>query len=250
MYNSDCVVFVTVRTASKRLPKKALRQINNKPLIQILAGRIGTSNFVKKLIVCTTRQKSDDKLVKILKKNNVSVFRGDNVDILNRLYMAAKKYKIKQFIVVEGDDFFCDLLLVKQTWNKLSQKKYDFLSWEDVPFGASPVGIKTEKLLALIKKKTKKNTETGWIKVIRESGLFKVGTLKPKIKKLKRPDIRLSIDYMEDFNLAERIYERLPEGFTLIDIINIINKNPDLLKINYKVKQKYKQYFARKMTKL
>ena len=90
------------------------------------------------------------------------------------------------------------------------------MSWDSLPFGTSPVGIKTEKLHMLIEKKTKKNTETGWIQAIMESGLFKTKVLRPKIKKLIRPDIRLSIDYIEDFRLAEKIYEFLPKDFTLI----------------------------------
>ena len=93
MTDSRGIVFVTVRTASKRLPKKALRKINEKPLIQILADRIQKSKSIKQLIVCTTKLKSDDHLVKILKKNKVSVFRGDNVDILNRLYLVQKDTK-------------------------------------------------------------------------------------------------------------------------------------------------------------
>ena len=47
-------VFITVRTASKRLPKKALIKIGQKPLIQILLERIKKSKNIEKIVVCTT----------------------------------------------------------------------------------------------------------------------------------------------------------------------------------------------------
>lgn len=246
----NCVVFVTVRTTSIRLPKKALLQIKERPLIKILLDRISESRQIKKIVVCTTNQKSDDVLVKFLQSNKIEVFRGDNVDVLNRLYLAAKKYKAKQFVVVEGDDIFCDPELIDKTCKKLSKTDYEFLTWKNLPFGVSPLGIKTNKLEDLIKNKKIKNTETGWGRFIIESGLFKVGQLSPDNRKLIRPEIRLSIDYKEDFQLAKKIIESLPEKFSLQNILNLLDKNPSWLNINEQVKKKYERNFTKKMTKL
>lgn len=246
----SCVIFVTVRTASTRLPKKALLKVRNKPLIKILIDRIRTSKNTKKIVVCTTDQKSDDVLVQFLQDNDIKVFRGDNVDILNRLYLAAKRYKANQFVVVEGDDLFCEPSLIDKTCKILSQTDYEFVKWENLPFGVSPVGIKTDRLAALVKNKVTKNTETGWGQLIIKSNLFKVGHLIPDNRKLLRPEIRLSIDYMEDFKFAKKIYENLPSRFLLIDIIKLLDKNPKLLKINESVKEKYKKNLTKKMSKI
>lgn len=246
----NCIVFLTVRTSSTRLPKKALLEINHQPLIKILIDRIKTAKKAREVIVCTTTHKSDDKLVKFLRNNNIKVFRGDRKDILNRLYLAAKKYKVKQFVVVEGDDVFCEPILVDETCKKLSENKYDFLYWKDLPFGVSPVGVKTRKLEKLIRAKKTKDTETGWGKFIIDSGFFNVGKLRPRNKKWIRPDIRLSVDYPEDFDLVKRIYEKLSTQFSLTNIIELLDKNPTWQKINESVKEKYKQNFEKKMTKI
>lgn len=246
----DCFVFVTVRTASSRLPKKALLEISDKPLIRILIERISQIVSTKKIVVCTTDLKSDDRLVKILKNSKINVFRGSNIDILERLYMAARKYSVDQFIVVEGDDFFCDLDLIEKTCKKLLKTDYEFLTWKNLPFGVSPVGIKTDKLQQLIENKKTKNTETGWIRFITKSGFFKVGCLEPKNKKLVRPDIRLSIDYPEDFQLIKKIYVNLSRKFLLKDIIKLLEKNPEWLEINNTVKKRYKENFEKKMAKI
>lgn len=245
-----CVIFLTVRTASRRLPKKALLEIDHKPLIKILIDRIKTCKYAKNIIACTTKDKSDNDLVQFLENNDIEIFRGDNKDILNRLYLAAKKYDAKQFVVVEGDDVFCEPLLIDKTCMELSKNKYDFLHWENLPFGVSPLGIKTRKLEKLIQAKKTKDTETGWGKFIIDSGFFNVRKLSPQNRKWMRPDIRLSVDYPPDFKLVKKIYENLSSQFSLTDIIKLLDENPGWLKINKSVEEKYRQNFEKKMTKI
>ena len=242
----NCTVFVTVRTASSRLPKKALLKINKKPLIKLLVDRIKTTQNISKVVVCTTTEESDNELTELLLKSQIDVFRGDNRDILNRLYLAAKKYQVKEFVVVEGDDVFCDPYLIQITCSMISKSDADFIIWKNVPFGTAPYGIKTAKLKLLIDKKGTKNTETGWGKFIIESGLLKVETIEPEDRKLIRPELRLTVDYKEDFELAKKIYENLHEDFSLKNIIELLDKNPQLVKINESINSKYQKNFENK----
>ena len=49
--------------------------------------------------------------------------------------------------------------------------------------------------------------------------------------------IRLTLDYVEDFNLIEKIYHNLynkNSKFTMNEILEFLDKNPELLKINEK----------------
>lgn len=246
-----CSILVTVRTASTRLPRKALLKINGIPFIKILVEQIKKSEDVKRVIICTTREKSDDELVKYLRKNKIDVFRGDNQDILKRLYLAAKKYRLGRFIVVEGDTLFCDSSIIDDTCRKLAESDYDFISWKNLPFGVSPLGIKTNKLRKLVEKKKTTDTENGWGKIIIDSGFFRVGQLLPKNRKLIRPEIRLSIDYKEDFELARKIYEKLSEKtLSLIDIIQLLDENQELLKINKYAQKKYEKNLEKNRSKI
>lgn len=244
--NNTVQIFITVRSSSTRLPNKALLKINNTPMIILLVKRISKIKN-SQVVVCTTTEKSDDYLAKLLETNNINVFRGDNEDILNRLYKASIKFKADKFVVVEGDDLFCDSKLVEDTWKMLSETNSEFISWESLPLGSSPTGIKTNKLKILIEKKKSQNTETGWIKFILDSGIFKNLILKHQDTKLHRTDIRLTVDYKEDYDLAMMLYDGLSENFSLIDIIHLIDKNPDLKIINERVKKHYVENFKKKM---
>jgi len=245
----QCVVFLVVRTDSKRLPNKIMLKINKKPLIQFLIDRINSTDLSKKIIVCTTKRKIDDGLVSYLEKNEIPVFRGKTRDILHRMYDAAQKYDLKHFVVVEGDDIFCEPKFIDETWIELNQKKYDFVFWDKIPLGVSPTGIQTKKLKELIQIKKTNNTETGWIKFIINSNIFKIKKLEPKNNKIKNKKIRLTIDYKEDLQLAKILIKKLPTKFSLLDIIEIFEKNTKLIKINESVKQTYLDNFKNKMIK-
>ena len=55
-------IFITVRTSSTRLPKKAILKICDKPAIQYLIENIKKSKFADKIILCTSEEFGDDVL--------------------------------------------------------------------------------------------------------------------------------------------------------------------------------------------
>ena len=102
-------VTITVRMKSKRLPRKALKGIVGKPLIEHLIERVKTAKLADTVILCTSVNSQDDELAVVAEKNGIDLFRGDEVDVLKRLYGAAKKYNI-DFIV---SHLRCDYLLLR-----------------------------------------------------------------------------------------------------------------------------------------
>ena len=62
--------FIIARLSSKRLPKKNILEINNIPMIIHLVNRIKHSKYIKKIIICTSVEKSDDELANLCKKSS------------------------------------------------------------------------------------------------------------------------------------------------------------------------------------
>ena len=118
---------------SKRLPGKALKLINKKPIICICVKRL--KNKGHDLIVATSKDKSDNKLVTILKKNRIKFFRGSNNNVLSRFLTIAKKYDPEDFIVrATADNILPDgnlvNLLIKESLNgQLMLTKHFLLSY-------------------------------------------------------------------------------------------------------------------------
>ena len=61
------LIIVQARTSSQRFPNKVLFKLENKPLIIHVLDRLKKSKFKNDIVVATSINKSDDKLVNYLK---------------------------------------------------------------------------------------------------------------------------------------------------------------------------------------
>jgi len=60
------LVIIQARTSSKRFRNKVLKKIYGETLISHIVNRLKKSNLISNVIVATSKEKSDDKLVKHL----------------------------------------------------------------------------------------------------------------------------------------------------------------------------------------
>ena len=91
-------IFIPARLGSKRLHKKHLKKINNKPVIKYLCDRLKLCQKIDDIVICTTKLEEDNELEEFAKYENISIFRGSEHDILNRFLEAGKQFETKKFI--------------------------------------------------------------------------------------------------------------------------------------------------------
>ena len=234
-------IFILARSASSRLPKKHLKEINGKPIIQNLVNRMKTSKLVRKVVVCTTDLSSDDKLVEILKEKHIEYFRGNDKDILKRLYDAAKFYHTDIIIDVSGDKIYTDVNYVDEIIQILLNEDIDFVRGNNSKsifdpsahfiHGIIPGGFKVSALEKICKKKTTDNTEDGYTEFFTSDKTIKKHYIVPKIDFGFIKKIKLDLDYPEDFDLAKKLFDYLNDDFHLNDILKIFSERPELIKI-------------------
>ena len=70
----DFYATIQARTSSTRLPCKVLKKIGGMTILEILVKRMKKSEKIKDIIVATTKNKSDDAIVKLCKKKKNSLF--------------------------------------------------------------------------------------------------------------------------------------------------------------------------------
>ena len=104
---SDVKIVVQARLNSSRFKDKILKKIQNRSIIEILLKRLSKSKYGKDIIVATTSKKNDDKLVNLLRRLNVDYFRGDEFDVLARMYKCVEKSNAKTIVRITSD---CPLL--------------------------------------------------------------------------------------------------------------------------------------------
>ncbi|GAI23440.1 unnamed protein product, partial [marine sediment metagenome] len=100
-------IFITARTKSTRLPKKVLRKIKGKTIIEHLIDRLKLAKLPDLIVLCTSTNPNDDILVDIAKKNGIEYFRGSEDDVLARFLKAASAFNIDFISITWGDEPFC-----------------------------------------------------------------------------------------------------------------------------------------------
>ena len=87
------LAIIQARCSSKRFPNKILKKIYGKPLIGHLINRLKKSKKISKIIVATSKDKSDDKLIKYLRQIKIKFYRGELNDVASRLLNVAQNQK-------------------------------------------------------------------------------------------------------------------------------------------------------------
>lgn len=239
--------FITCRTGSSRLEKKALIELHGIPLIVHLIQRVKRSRGIDQIILCTTSLPEDNVLEKLALENGIKAYRGSIEDVLARYMGAAESNGIDFMVVVDGDDLFCDPKFIDMVAEQARSGDHDYIMFKGLPYGTYPTGIRTIALRKVCEIKDEDNT-AGWGKYFVKTGLFKVKEISMQSTKYFHPEYRLTLDYPEDLELIKQIfstiYPKNPE-FSIDDVFALLEQHPELLEINRKQIEVYKEHFKK-----
>jgi spore coat polysaccharide biosynthesis protein SpsF (cytidylyltransferase family) len=231
----NCAVFVTARTASTRLPKKALTNLyGSTTVIEHILRRAKLAKTANLVILCTTLESDDDVLCNIAELNGVQYFRGSTEDKLERWNEAAKRFNIAQIVTMDGDDPFCDPHLVEMGFEQLTSRNLDFIESTQVVTGGFTYGFTSSALNRVCEIKDSNNTEMMWT-YFKDTGLFRIGSLLDIESSLIREDIRLTLDYPEDLELFRIIFASIEgnENISLREVVSLLAGDEKLRLTNY-----------------
>lgn len=224
-------IFIPARLSSSRLPRKLLAPIGGTPALGYLIDRVRRAG-IDRVVLCTTTDAADDELAALAEARGVSCFRGDPEDIIVRFDDAARTFGVDVIVNVDGDDIFCDSHLVRRTAEILAQGDADFVRWTGLPLGAVPVGFTARALGVVRAGKVTTQTATGWGRFFLDRALFRVADMHVDVDGGFPPDLRLTLDYPEDYALLDAIEGELRAShgqFTIDDIIQVVRRKPELL---------------------
>ena len=246
LYKVD--IIVEARSKSKRFPNKVLKKIDNKTVLEIMINRLKNINGINDIIIATTRNKEDEKIVQIAKKNNVKFYKGSENDVLKRVLLAAKKFKTEIIVEITDDNILVDYKISNEIvkFYLKNRKKYDFVSndieiYLDNKKSNGPLGFSTKvfttKILSKVDKLTKNPIDREHVAnyIVKNHKKFRIKNISlPKF--LKKENFRLTMDYKQDYEVIKRVYKKLyprNKNFTAIDIVDYFKKNPKIKLINF-----------------
>ncbi|MBI3126018.1 MAG: glycosyltransferase family protein [Candidatus Tectomicrobia bacterium] len=249
------VATIEARMTSKRLPGKVLRELDGAPMLQRIIERAGRAGRVDQVILATTVNRTDDPLEDLARRLGAACHRGSEDDVLDRVLQAARSSGGDLIVELTGDSPFTDPSLIDDMVDFYRTGGYDYVAntamrhsaqWEKDP--TFPIGTSVEIFSADLLGKV-----AGWTQdpidhehvssyIFERPDRFRLGAFEAegKWERCRRPDVRLTVDTPEDLALAREVYARLhPRNprFTLMDVIEVFEKEPELLAINGQVVQ-------------
>jgi spore coat polysaccharide biosynthesis protein SpsF len=238
----NIAVIVQARVGSTRLPKKILKKIKNKMILDYVFERLKYCKRANDIILATTTNRNDDILEKYARENEIKYYRGSEEDVLKRYYDVAKKYKSDVIVRITSDCPLIDPEIVDEMIKKHIENKADYTS--NIIKRTFPRGMDIEIFNFDILEETYKNANEKYHRehvtpYIREHPeRFKFQNIEAK-EKINRPDIRITVDTKEDFELIKKILLHFEEiDFKAGDVIDFLDENPELYEINKNVIQK------------
>jgi len=215
---------ILVRSDSKRLKKKWKLKINNECILGHLINRVKLSKRIDDIIVCTTKNKSDNDLVKFLKNYKVKIFRGSNLNVLSRIIEATDNSKFDHIVRITGDDILIDPKYMDLAIDYHLENNADYTDHKSLPSGMETEIFRREVLKKILISCIEPNdTEylTNYIQDNKDHFNIKSAPLNIKFF----PKISLTIDYKEDFLRVKNFLEFMKKkdknyNYTLKDVVS------------------------------
>lgn len=239
MNNKKIVASIEARMTSSRLPGKVLMEaIDGISMLEFMIKRVQMSKLIDNIIIATTVNKTDDPIIELCKRLNVTYYRGSEDDVLERVLNA--HHVINSDIIVEltGDCPLIDFTIMDNVIKEYIKGDYDYVSNSHVR--SYPDGLDVQVFSVEVLEEVSKKTVDLYDRENVSSYIYRSGeySLKSVIadKELFWPELRITLDDIGDYKLIRKIisyfYAQNNIEFSALDIIKYLRGNIELLDLN------------------
>lgn len=222
------VATIEARMGSSRLPGKVLKEAVGKPMLLLMVERVRRARYLDEVVVATTDRDRDDEIVTVCEKHNISYFRGSEDNVLERVVEAGRQYQADVSVLLTGDCPLIDPYVIDQHICAFISAFPNVDCVTNCEVRSFPLGL---DLIVLSWKTLAQTLQFATVEPFREHVGWYVRRHPEKYKRLdiiappglSNPFFRITLDYPEDYDRIQAIFEALypvnPE-FTTIDILN------------------------------
>ena len=230
----NTVAIVQARMGSTRFPRKVMSPITGVPVIGLLVERLSRALLVDQIILATSTDPANDPLEKYIKQQGYPVFRGDEEDVLDRYFQAAKEVDADVIVRITGDCPLLDPSVVDTVIQARESEQVDYASNALPPTFPDGLDIEVFRFSAL---------EQAWREAddpherehvtpyLKESGKF---TLYNVSHSEDLSSGRWVIDEPEDLQVVEAVFEHFypRRDFGWLDVLALSKNSPEKFAAN------------------
>ena len=239
---------IQARVSSNRLPEKILKKLpfdSDITVLEQVVRRVKASKKINEVIIATSTQEEDNKIIDLCESKNLPYFRGSLNNVLERFYKTAKHFDLDIIIRITSDCPCLDPELIDKVISFHLENNADYTTTTITRTFPHGLDFSIFNFKAL--KEAYENAQNDYEKEHVTVYFYKT---KPENYRTQvyeangifnRPDIRVTLDMPEDYTLLCAVFDFLykeDELFNLEKIINLFNSKPWLLNINSHIIQK------------
>ncbi len=234
----NTLAIIQARTGATRLPSKVLLPLMDKTVLEHVVSRVEKANSIDDIIVATTIEKSDLRIVELCSKNNLRVFCGSQDDVLDRYYQVAKLLKPHNVVRITADCPLIDYQLIDKVVNEHIRGNYDYTSntiGETYPDGLDVEVMKFPVLKESWAEAKLSSQREHVTQHIIKSDKYKKGSIESDTNYGEK---RWTLDTEDDYMFIKEIYNRLYKKnalFVMEDVLKLLEQEPEIEHINHHI---------------
>ena len=230
------LAIVQARVSSTRLPGKVLKPILGRPMLWRQLERLQSSVKIDQLMVATSDQADDQKLVTMCKEIGVACFCGSLNDVLDRFYNAAQSVGAHTIVRLTGDCPIIDAEVVDSVIEHFQKIECDYASNTNPP--TYPDGLDVEVMSFNCLQQAWREAELPSQRehvtpfIHQQPERFKLANC---VHHTDLSHLRWTVDEPEDFEFVTKVFEALyPENptFTMANVLRLLEDHPELSSMN------------------
>lgn len=230
-------IVIQARTGSNRLPNKMLLPFHSsKGVLELLLEKLCNRFNALPIIVATTTNNIDDRIVELCLKNKINYFRGSENNVLQRFIDVANKFNLTRIIRVCADNPFLSMEALSVLITKFQNSDFDYLSFQTskgVPVIKTQYGFWAEGVsLSALKKIQEYTNSLTYLEhvtnyIYEHPKKFNIKFLRLESFIEQNQSIRMTLDTYEDYLLLKEIYNEyvILKEKTLRSLIELVSKN-------------------------
>jgi spore coat polysaccharide biosynthesis protein SpsF len=240
------IAIIHARMSSSRLPGKVLKDLKGRSVFYHHVERLRQCAKIEHIYLATSKSKENQPLIEEAQRYGISYYAGAEEDLLERYTTIAKKESAD--VVVRCG---CDKpLLSYEIINRLLEE----FNEEDLLYVSTPLprGIGSEVLATRALTEIRKYYRGPAISryIFEYPHRFKIRGIEVD-DEFSRPELRLTLDTSEDYQLIQHLYNRFYEDgkpASLREIFRYLDDHPALANMNRLVEDKQVNVYLRELT--
>ena len=242
-------ILLSVREKATRLPGKVLKPLGDGNVTQFLIRRLRQSKRADRVVLATSTDPRDLVLAELAGREGIAAARGSLDDKLLRYRDACRAFELDFAVIVDGDDPFVSVEHIDRLIDYHDANAVDYVICEGLPLGATGFGVATSALERVCDGRPEQDTEV-WARMFLDDPRFVCRTLPEPNPAYARPDIRMTLDYDEDYRFFVAVVDGLrAKGAppTFAEIMAYLAEHPEVIAINQGAQQKYEQHLSKSL---